>query len=224
MSTSKATLKSSIDDRIGKAHASAIWTPIDFVDLGSRDAIDKTLQRLVHSGYLQRIDRGLYTQIHTNPLTGKPAAPDYQKVIEAVSRREQIRVLVDGMSAANALGLTNAVPGQVIVHTDGRLRPIQVGNLTIQFKLTAPSKLYWAGHPAMQIIQALYWLHSSLKKDDTELQNTESKLIRVLLTPHSGKKICHDLLNGLHTVPTWMQVWIRKLISLSRTSRRNTQR
>lgn len=36
-----------------------------------------------------------------------------------------------------------------------RLRAITLGNLTIDFKRTAPSKLYWAGRPAMRIVQAL---------------------------------------------------------------------
>ena len=37
-----------------------VWTPSDFADLGSRAAVDKTLQRLVAAGELRRIDRGLY--------------------------------------------------------------------------------------------------------------------------------------------------------------------
>ena len=30
------------------------------------------------------------------------------------------------------------------MHTDERIKPIQIGNLTIQFKLASPSKLLWA--------------------------------------------------------------------------------
>ena len=37
-----------------------VWTPVDFLDLSSRDAVDKTLQRLAQAGQLRRIDRGLY--------------------------------------------------------------------------------------------------------------------------------------------------------------------
>lgn len=82
--------------------------------------------------------------------------PDYRNVIGAVGHRDQVRLLIDGLAAANELGLTNVLPGQVVVHTDGRLRPIQLGNLTLQFKLTAPSKLYWSGHPAMRVVQSQY--------------------------------------------------------------------
>jgi hypothetical protein len=209
-------LKSLIIQRISQAPAATVWTPVDFLDLGNRDAVDKTLQRMVASGDLRRIDRGLYDQPRFNALTGPPAAPDYRSVIDAVGRRDQVRVLIDGMTAANDLGLTNAVPGQVIVHTDGRLRPIQLGNLTIQFKLTAPSKLYWAGHPAMRIVQALYWLRDSIK-DGTQVGQdaVKAKLTRLLQDSSQAGQILDDLRSGLHTVPAWMQQWIRELLAQS---------
>jgi uncharacterized protein DUF6088 len=71
----------------------------------------KVLQRLAQAGQLRRIDRGLYDTPRVNPLTKKPAVPDYyRQVIDAVARRDQVRMLVDGMTAANDLGLTTAVP------------------------------------------------------------------------------------------------------------------
>lgn len=70
-------------------------------------------------------------------------------MVEAIARRDQIRVLVDGMTAANDLGLTNEIPAKIIVHTDSRLKPIRLGNLEISFRSTAGRKLFWAGRPAM---------------------------------------------------------------------------
>ena len=43
---------------VREAGPGAVWVPADFAHLGSRDVIDKTLQRLVASGTLRRIDRG----------------------------------------------------------------------------------------------------------------------------------------------------------------------
>ncbi|MCX8567027.1 MAG: protein of unknown function (DUF4095) [Glomeribacter sp. 1016415] len=211
---SSLTIKSLITQRIDQAPADVVWTPVDFLDLSGRDTVDKTLQRMVASGDLRRFDRGLYSRFQFNALTGQFAVPDYRSVIDAVGRRDQARMLIDGMTAANDLGLTNAVPGQVIIHTDGRLRPIQLENLTIQFKLTAPSKLYWAGHPAMRIVQALYWLRDSIK-DNTELEAdiVKAKLIRLLRESNQSDKIRDDLQTGLHTVPSWMQQWIRELLA-----------
>jgi hypothetical protein len=206
------TLKSLIIQRMDQAPIGTVWTPTDFLDLGQRDAIDKTLQRMVASGNLRRIDRGLYDQPHINALTHKPAAADYRSIIDAVGRRNHVRLLIDGITAANDLGLTNAVPGQIIVHTDGRIDPIQLGNLIIKFKLTAPSKLYWAGRPAMHIVQALYWLRDSLKNDNLMTREIKTKLIRFLQDPYQGSQICEDLQAGLHTVPLWMRVWIQELL------------
>jgi hypothetical protein len=56
-------------------------------------------------------------------------------------------MLVDGMTAANDLGLTDAVPARVTVHTDARRRSIRLDNLVIEFKMTAPSRLYLGGVP-----------------------------------------------------------------------------
>jgi hypothetical protein len=39
--------------------------------------------------------------------------PDQAAVIDAVARRDQTRIVVDGLTAANDLGLTTAVPARV---------------------------------------------------------------------------------------------------------------
>lgn len=96
---------------------------------------------------------------YVNALTGKPSTPHYTAIIDAVTRREKASFLPDGMTAANQLGLTDAVPAKITVRTDARLRPIRLDKLVIDFKLTAPSRLYWSGRPAMRIAQALHWLH-----------------------------------------------------------------
>jgi len=209
----KSTFKSRLLHRINHAPVQTVWTPVDFIDLGGRTLVDKTLQRLTIDGTFRRIDRGLYDCPKINTLTNKPTAPDYRQVIDAVGRRDQIRILIDGITAANDLGLTHAVPARVVVHTDGRLKPIKLESLTIQFKLTAPSKLYWAGRPAMRIVQSLYWLRDGLKNGDEINQGEiKSKLIGFLKNSSQGKKICDDLESGLHAVPLWMRQWIQALL------------
>lgn len=213
MFNSKLSLNSQVMDRITQAPDTKVWTPRDFLDLGRRDAVDKALQRLVGRDALRRVDRGLYDKPKINSLTRRPTSPDYRSVIDAVGRRDQLRLLIDGMTAANDLGLTNAVPGQVIVHTDGRLRPIKLDNLTIQFKITAPSKLYWAGRPAMKIVQSLYWLRDAIKTSSaTDQEIIRTKLSRVLQDP-KYKAIKDDLTTGMYTVPVWMQKWLKNLLT-----------
>jgi hypothetical protein len=202
-----------IAKRIAQAPASTVWAPRDFFDLGSKDVVEKALQRMVSSKQLRRVSRGLYDQPTVNILTGQPSAPDYSKVIDAIHRCKNIRILIDGIVAANDLGLTNAVPGKVVIHSDARLRSIRLNNLVIRFKLAAPSKLYWADRPAMRIVQALYWFRDSLKQGDLIDEATiQNKLIRLLQNKNQGAAILDDLVTGLHTLPAWMQDWVKNLL------------
>ncbi|MEZ2410414.1 DUF6088 family protein [Bosea sp. RCC_152_1] len=188
-----------------------VWTPADFADLASRAAIDKTLQRLVAAGELRRIDRGLYDKPRKSNLTGKPAVPDYRAVIRAVTRRDQARVVVDGMTAANDLGLTTAVPARIEVLIDARLKPITLGKQVIHFKSAAPSRLYWAGRPGMRVVQALYWMQDMMSTED-DLRSVENELRRLLTAPKHGKEIREDLRAGLSAMPIWMQDFLRPLL------------
>jgi hypothetical protein len=204
-----ADLRQLVLDRLGQGRSGRVWTPVDFLDLGNRAAVDKTLQRLAGSGDLRRIDRGLYDVPRTNALTKKPAVPDYRQIIDALARRDQVRMLVDGLTAANDLGLTTAVPSHVVVHTDARRRSIQLDKLKIDFKHTAPSKLYWAGRPAMRVVQALHWLKDTLPSDRDRIV---ARLSSILKDPKHGKAICDDLREGSSTLPAWMQTVVRDLV------------
>ena len=107
------------------------------------------------------------------------------------------------------LGLTTAVPAKVVIHTDARRRAIYLDNLTITFKRTAPSKLYWAGRPAMRIVQALYWLKDTLP---TDRDRVVRRLSAILADRRYGKKVREDLRAGLATLPTWMRSLVRELV------------
>ena len=189
-----------------------VWTPSDFADLGARAVIDKTLQRLATSGDLRRIDRGLYDRPRENKLTGHPTVPDYRAVIRAVARRDQVRFVVDGMTAANDLGLTTAVPARIEVLADARLKPIKLGRQEIYFKFAAPSRLYWADRPAMRVVQALYWMQDMLAQD-SERQRIQTALQRLLADPRHGQAIRDDLRAGLSALPIWMQEFVRGLLA-----------
>lgn len=207
---SHATLPTLILDRIS-AEPAKVWTPGDFAEAGSREAVDKALQRLAKSGELRRIERGLYDKPRLNKLTGKPSAPDYRAVIEAVARRDKARFVVDGMTAANTLGLTNAVPARIEVLVDARLKPIELGNQKIVFKHAAPSRLYWAGRPGMYLVQALHWVHDAMQ-GETERSKIDRIIRKLLADKNEGPKLTEDLRIGLSAMPIWMQDILRKPI------------
>jgi hypothetical protein len=158
---------------------------------------------------LRRIDRGLYDRPTVNSLTRRATTPDYRKVVDALARRDQLRLLVDGMTAANDLGLTDAIPAKVTIHTDCRRRSLQLGNLVIEFKVTAPSRLYWAGRPAMRVVQALHWLKDTLPGDRDRIQD---RLKQLLGDPRHGAAIGQDLKKGFGMLPSWMQQLLQPLL------------
>jgi hypothetical protein len=207
----KSSIESTIYGIFGAGTPRAVWTVGDFLDFGPRDAVSKALQRLTTAGKLRRIDPGLYDRPRINRLTGKPAAPDYRALIDSIARRDRARILVDGMTAANDLGLSEAVPGRVIVHSDARLKPLRLGNLTITFRLTAASKLYWAGRPAMRIVQALHWLKPKLNNPDDN-HRIRQRIKALLSDSKQGVTLRKDLKEGLSTLPTWMQDFLRDLL------------
>jgi hypothetical protein len=202
-------LKTTILDRMATRAPFGVWTPADFVDAGPRDAVDQALHRLVRTGQVRRIARGLYDSPSQNSLTRKPNVPDPRAVIDALGRRDNARMLVDGVTAANDLGLSDAVPSKVVVHTDARLTPFDLGALRITFRKTAPSKLYWAGRPAMQVVQALHWLKDRIPIDGPQLRQ---RLGRILADPAHGAAIVQDLQDGLGAMPAWMQDFLRPLL------------
>ena len=202
-------LKTEIQKRMSTQAPFGVWTPTDFLDLGSRDAIDQALSRMASAGDIRRITRGLYDLPRSNSLTGKRTNPDPRRVIDALARRDQARMLVDGLTAANDLGLTDAVPAKIAVHTDARLRPVRLGAQTITFKLTAPSRLHWAGRPAMRVVQALQWLRSTI---DSDRDRISRRLAAILADPDHGVAIKADLRDGLTTLPDWMQTFLGPLL------------
>ena len=212
MNTDSPDLKKAMLERIRADAPRKVWTPSDFVDLASRDAVDKALQRLTKVEILRRIDRGLYDQPGFNKLTQKPNPPDPRSVIDAVGRRDQTRMLVDGMTAANDLGLTTAVPARSTIYADTYPRTIEIeasaGDpkvtkpviYTLDFKRIAAKTAFWAGRPAMRVVQALAWF----RDEKSSLDAAVNGIVRHLARDPGRVRVVDDLRENIHAVPAWM--------------------
>jgi hypothetical protein len=164
---------------------------------------------MTSAGDIRRITRGLYDLPRSNTLTGKPTNPDPRRVIDAIARRDHARMLVDGLTAANDLGLTDAVPAKIAVHTDARLGSIKLGAQIITFKMAAPSRLHWAGRPGMRVVQALQWLRGTIDGDHDRIAR---RIAAILADPDHGAAIEADLRDGLTSLPEWMKNFLRPLL------------
>lgn len=212
MTTTLSTqdLSGRIRKRVAARPRGFAWTAADFADLGSRAAVDKALQRMAHDGKLRRVGRGLYDRPGVNSLTGRVRTPDYRTLLAAIARRGQARMLVDGMTAANDLGLTTAVPTDIVVPTDGRFRPVVIGKQVIRFRTVAPGRLFWANRPAMRIVQAIQWARAT--GGDDGLGTIKAKVQGILAAPDTGKVLRDDLRDGLHALPGWMRDYLRDML------------
>ena len=153
-----ATTQDEILGLIRKQGRGKVFIPKDFLDLGSRDAADQSLSRLVRSGEIQRLGRGLYHYPRINERLGIPLPPDLDDIAEALGRQTGSRVVPSGAVAANRLGLSTQVPAKPVYLTDGRTRQVRIGNMQFLLRHAAPKELPPGSRASAMVFQALRYL------------------------------------------------------------------
>ena len=196
-------IESSISERIKARGDGWVFSPVDFVDLGNRNAVDKALSRMAADGSVRRVARGLYDVPKRHPLVGL-TTPSIDQVAKAVAAKCGTRLQPTGAYAANLLGLSDQVPAKVVFLTDGRSKRIQLGKLTIALKQTSPRIMATAGTISGSIIQALRYLGK-----DHVTEETVKRLDR-RLSPDDRKQLLKDLAYA----PAWIALIMRKLATL----------
>lgn len=152
-----SSMKSIQDQILARIHGrgrGGIHVPADFLDLGSRAAVDQALARLAKTGRIRRITRGVSDFPKRQPKLGM-LSPSLALVAAAIARSTGSQLQISGAQAANRLGLSSQVPVRSVYLTDGPTRTIQVGSRAIDFRHTAPRTLTGAGTAAGLVIQAL---------------------------------------------------------------------
>ena len=177
-----------------------MFTPSDFLDLGSRRAIDLALHRLIEKKILRRLARGLYEYPREHPELGT-LSPDIQKVAKALAGKDRIRLQPAGAYATNLLGLSEQVPAKAVFLTDGPSRTVKIGRQEIQLRHTTPRNMAAAGRLSGLLMQAF----RHLGKEHITPQRM-AHLKRKL--PGKERK---QLLKDLPLAPTWMHPLFRQL-------------
>lgn len=177
-----------------------VFTPNDFKDLGSRDAIASTLKRYKQSGLIRQLARGLYDYPKTDPELG-PLQPSTDDIAKALAGRDAARLQPTGAYAANLLGLSTQVPMKVTYLTDSLSRNVQIGKRQIALKRTTPRNMATAGKVSGLVIQALR--HLGQGRVDKQVK---SQLGRVL-----DNQAKSQLLKDIRYAPAWIADIIRDL-------------
>ena len=186
--------------RIGARRDGWVFSATDFLDLGSRHAVDKALSRMAAAGKIRRVSRGMYDVPRSHPIVGIPG-PDIDKFAKAIAAKLGIRLQPTGAYAANLLGLSDQVPAKVVYLTDGRSRRARVGKLDIVFRQTSPRNMATAGRISGLAIQALRYLGKTHVNDVTV-----SRLNRNLSADNKAQ-----LLKDVGYAPAWIGKIIRQL-------------
>lgn len=189
-----------IERRIEKSGEGWVFTPADFLDLGSPQSVGMTLLRLAKRGRIRRIDRGLYDFPRRHPTLGLLHARP-EAVLAAISRRDGTEFHEHEAQAANKLRLTEQVPGKLVYLTPGRSRTIKAGPVTLELQHRAPRKLTAPAPMSATVFAAL----RNLGK--THVTPARLHHLRALLEPTDRRKLLSDLTKA----PAWMHPHLRAI-------------
>jgi hypothetical protein len=194
-------IQAQVLDRIHRQGRGKVFTSKDFLDLGSRVAVDQALSRLVRGGAIQRLGRGLYHYPQMNVRLNIPLSPDPDEIAGALARQTGSRIAPSGAVAANRLGLSTQVPARPVYLTDGRTRQVRVGNLDFVVKHVAPKELPTGSPTGALVFQAL----RHIGRDAVD-RHVISRLRRSLSPQQRG-----DLLRDARYTTEWIAEVIRQV-------------
>ncbi len=194
------SVEAQIARRVQHSAHGSVFTPDTFALLGSRDAIDKALQRLVARAELRRLSRGLYDKPHHDELLGV-LWPAVDEVIKAIVGKDMLRTQPAGVYAANMLGLSEQVPAKVVLLTDGISRTVKAGPMQISFKRTTPRQMAAAGRLSGLLIQSFKSLGAP------NITQTRIERLRQNIPAAERAKVLQDLA----VAPAWMRPFLREV-------------
>lgn len=198
-----ATLSRQVSQRVAllvRKDPAHVFTPTDFLDLGTPHAVGMALSRMVRAGTLRRAARGLYDVPRTHPLLGE-LSPSTAALVQAVARRDGVVVQPLDVEATNLLGLSEQVVARPVYETNGPSRTLRVGGVEIEFKHRSPRRVTAAAESSNLVFAALRGLgkaHVTLGRV-AHLQK---------LLPLKQRK---QLLKDLPLAPVWMHPFLRHI-------------
>ena len=192
-----------IESKIKNCKRGKIFFIGDFADLGTPDAVKKSLQRLVNSNFLVRLAVGIYwypkkeKELYGVKVSGKPTLDEIAK---AIAKRDKARIVPTGLHALNLLNLSTQVPANVVYLTDGTPRKIKIGEgKSILFKHTFETKrLAYKSEYLMLIVSALREI------GENKITPEQLKIIKSHFANITKQEFETDI--------KLMPVWIRKLL------------
>lgn len=203
------SIDAAVLDRIRSGVKDRVWMPVDFLDLGSRAAVDKALSRNCRSGLLRRAGRGLYHRPRHHSTLGD-LGPSYEGWQDLLRRKANGEIFLTGAHAANALGLSDQVPMKPWYNTTGRNLRIRHGKARTVLRHISPRFVSTRNPKSALVILALRWLGRRSVDDAVvaKLRRNLSAVDRVALPADA------------HCAPAWIADIFRQVAKDSPPSRK----
>lgn len=198
-----ATLSRRLAQRVArwaKKEPTRVFTPADFLDLGTPHAVGMALTRMVRAGTLRRVARGLYDVPRSHPLLGE-LSPTTDAVVQAVARRDGVVVQPLDVEATNLLGLSEQVVAKPVFETNGPSRKLQVGGQEIEFRHRSPRRVTAAAESSNLVFAAL----RGLGKAHVTMERVAH--LQQMLPPKQRAQLLKDL----PLAPAWMHPYLRHI-------------
>lgn len=198
-----ATLSRQLAQRIARLvrkEPARVFTPADFLDLGTPHAVGMALSRMVRAGTLRRVVRGLYDVPRSHPLLGE-LSPSTDAVVQAVARRDGVVVQPLDVEATNLLGLSEQVVAKPVYETNGPSRKLWVGEQEIEFKHRSPRRVTAAAESSNLVFAAL----RGLGKAHVTMERVAH--LQQMLPPKQRAQLLKDL----PLAPVWMHPYLRHI-------------
>lgn len=168
---------------------------------GTYEAIKRAVHTLLKEQMIQRIASGIYLLPKKSKLLGS-LLPSIDDIVEAIARRDNLKIQPSGAVALNKLGLSTQIPLKHVYYTDGAARQIKVGRNTIVFKTKSPKRVSQQTQIGALLIAALEELGPDGLND--EIINKLFKATESI----PPEEIAKDA----KTAPLWMQGIFKQLI------------
>ena len=198
-----SALSAQLLTRAKSAPSQRVWTTADFLDLGSRAAVDQALSRLVRQGALARPARGLFAVRRKSERLGIDLPAKLEEVVDALARRSGATVVPSGATFANQLGLSTQVPMRAIFQTTGRARRYQIGGTNVELRHVSPRRLKASSPRNLAVLSAIAHLGKA-NIDETTLARLRS------VTERADDA---SLLDDARNQPAWVVAVVRQVMA-----------
>lgn len=144
-----------IRERILSAENGMVFTTSDFADIADSDTVRQSLNRLVNSGILRRVFRGVFERPKYSNLLKEYVATDPNAVANALARSYHWTIAPCGNTALNFLGLSTQVTATWSYISDGPYRIYEWDSTKIEFKHRANKEITGLSYITVLVVQAL---------------------------------------------------------------------